>query len=173
MLPSDLETLLKRIEFRDASAARARLAELAADAAELLALVRISAELGDALAASADPDAALRHLSRFVHARGSREQLYHVFSDDPATMERLNRVLGASQYLADVLVRNPEYLEIVGDGVLLGRPRSKPEMACELARICTPFPSTAGRLDAVRRFRRREMLRIGAGDLCGLLDLRQ
>ena len=93
MLPLDLEAVLARGKFREKAAGRAHLLELATDPAELLALVRISAELGDALAASADPDAALRHLSRFVHARGSREQLYHVFSDDPVAMDRLIRVL--------------------------------------------------------------------------------
>src|SRR5438128_530545 len=45
--------------------------------------------------------------------------------------------------------------------------------AAELAATCASFPSEAARLDAVRRFRRREILRIGAADLCGLFDLRQ
>ena len=66
MLPADLESVLTRAAFRDAVAARARLVELAGDAAELLALVHVADDLGDALAAAADPDAALRHLSRFA-----------------------------------------------------------------------------------------------------------
>jgi len=173
MLSADLECLLTRTAFRDAAAARARLVELALDNTELLALVHVADDLVDALAAAADPDAALRHLSRFAAARGSREQLYHFFGDDPAAMDRLIRVLGASQYLADVLVRNPEFLDVVSNGLRLSEPRSNPELAEELARTCAPFSSAAGQLDAVRRFRRREMLRIGAGDLCDLLNLRQ
>src|SRR5438094_9346518 len=101
MFPADLESLLTRIDCRDLPAARARLRELAEDPAELLALVRLSDDLGDALAAAADPDAALRNLSRYVHARGSRLQFYHLLFDDPATLDRLIRVLGASRYLAD------------------------------------------------------------------------
>src|SRR5256885_1896525 len=104
MFPPDLEALLARAGFRDQTAAHARMQELASDAAELLALVRLSTELGDALAPSADPDAALRHLSRFVQARGSRLQLYHLLADDPATLDRLIRIVAAGQYLADVLV---------------------------------------------------------------------
>ena len=147
--------------------------ELASDAAELLALVRLSTELGDALAPSADPDAGLRHLSRFVQARGSRLQLYHLLADDPATLDRLIRIVAASQYLADVLVRNPEYFDVISDGELVSTPRSRQDVAAELAATCASFPSEAARLDAVRRFRRREILRIGAADLCGLFDLRQ
>src|SRR5262245_17686894 len=123
MFPSDLEALLSRVGFRDTKAARARLEELAGDDAELLTLVKLGDGLAGALAMAADPDAALRNLSRFVHARGSRLQLYHLLADDLATLERLIRVLGASQYLADVLVRNPEYLEVVSDSTNLETPR--------------------------------------------------
>src|SRR5262245_44603485 len=152
MFPPDLEALLARVGFRDQATARNRVHELTGDAAELLALVRISADLGDALAQSADPDAAIRHFSRLVQARGSRLQLYHLLAEDRATMERLIRVVAGSQYLADVLVRNPEYLTIVSDSVVLATPRSGGELAEELERTCAPFPSVAAKLDAVRRF---------------------
>jgi [glutamine synthetase] adenylyltransferase / [glutamine synthetase]-adenylyl-L-tyrosine phosphorylase len=173
MFPPDLESLLARIEFADQAAARLRLRELAGDDAELLALVRLSAELAGALAGAADPDAALRNLSRYVQARGSRLQLYHLLLDDPATLERLIRVIGASQYLADVVVRNPEYLDIIDDSLLLGATPSREDLAVELATTCAPFPSPTAQLDAVRRFRRRQILRIGAADLCGIFDFHQ
>jgi glutamate-ammonia-ligase adenylyltransferase len=173
MLPSDLEDVLARADFRDRRAARGRLIELAADGAELLALVQIADELGDALRSSADPDQALNQLGRFVHARGSRLALYHLFKDDPASFQRLIRVLGGSQYLADVLVRNPEYFHVISDSTLLAESRARSDLDDELAKTSEPFPSGAAKLDAVRRYRRREILRIGAGDLCGLIDLRQ
>src|SRR5258707_8778997 len=138
MFPADLEILLARVGFGDKAAARARLEELATDAAELLALVQTSAELGDALESSADPDSAIKNLSRFVHARGSRLALYHLFKDDPAGLDSLIHVLAASQYLADVLVRNPEYLAIVSDSTLLSTPRTRQELAEELDRLCEP-----------------------------------
>src|SRR5262245_48032852 len=102
MLPPDLETLLARAGFRDGVAARARLNELATDDAELLALVHIASELEDSLESSADPDSAIKNLSRLVHARGARLALYHLFSDHPAGFQSLISVLGGSQYLADV-----------------------------------------------------------------------
>src|SRR5205823_13676196 len=42
-----------------------------------------------------------------------------------------------------------------------------------LDRTCGAFPMSLTGLDVVRRFRRRELLRIGAADLCGMTDLRQ
>ena len=125
------------------------------------------------LFASPDPDAALRNLSRYVHARGSRLQFYHLLSDDPAMLDRLIRVFGASRYLADVLVRNPEYIEVLSDSAALEAPRSRAELTEELDRTCGAFPMSLTGLDVVRRFRRRELLRIGAADLCGMTDLRQ
>src|SRR6478672_11026199 len=173
MLPADLEGLLTWVGFHDRASARLRLQELAGDAAELLALVRLSDDLGDALVASADPDAALRNVSRFVHARGARLQLYHLFAGDPAALARLVRIVGAGQYLADVLVRNPEYLELVSDSASLETPRSNAELEKELEATSRAFPTAAAQLDAIRRFRRREILRIGAADICGILDFRQ
>src|SRR5262249_16008339 len=78
-----------------------------------------------------------------------------------------------SRYLADVLVRNPEFIDVLSDSTLLDTARSRLSMAEELSGTCEPFPTPAAQLDAVRRFRRREILRIGTSDLCGMTDLRQ
>lgn len=173
MLPPDFEELLARVGFRECETARSRLCELAADPAEMLALVAILPALGDALDSSADPDQALLHFVRVVQARGSHLALYHLFRDDPVILEALVHVTAASRYLADVLVRNPEYLEIIGDNNFLGTLRTKESLADELRQAVAPFAATASRLDSVRRFRRREILRIGAADLRGLVNLRQ
>ncbi len=172
MFPPDFEELLARVGFREGGIARLRLGELAGDPAEMLALVAILPALGDALDSSADPDQALLQFVRVVQARGSRLALYHLFRDDPAILEALVHVTAASRYLADVLVRNPEYLEIIGDSIRLAQLRTEEELAAELHEAVAPFATTAARLDAVRRFRRREILRIGAADLRGLVDLR-
>jgi [glutamine synthetase] adenylyltransferase / [glutamine synthetase]-adenylyl-L-tyrosine phosphorylase len=173
MLPPDFEELLARVGFREGETARRRLCELAADPAEMLALVAILPALGDALESSADPDHALLQFVRVVQARASHLALFHLFRDDPVILEALVHVTAASRYLADVLVRNPEYLEIVGDNNLLSTLRTKESLADELHQAVAPFATAASRLDSVRRFRRREILRIGAADLRGLVNLRQ
>lgn len=173
MIPPDLLELWQRLDWQDPPAALARLQELAEEPALGLALAQLAPPLQAALAAAADPDAAVRNFSRFVHSRGERLALYHLLRDDPAALERLIAVLGASPYLADILVRNPELWERLADSPALAVPRTAADLAAELEAVCRPFATPAAKLDAIRRLRRREMLRIGAADLLGLADLHQ
>ncbi|HXX94761.1 MAG TPA: hypothetical protein VEN81_14100, partial [Planctomycetota bacterium] len=171
VLPPDLEELLAGGGFRDPAQARRRLEELFADAAEMLALARVAGNLREALAAGPDPDAALLHLTRFVDVRGSRLQLYRTFLDHPALLDRLVHVVGASRYLADILVRNPEYLSLLGDASRLSMPKP-PERLHEEFQAAIRVPETEKeKLAALRRLHRREVLRIGAADLLGFQDL--
>jgi glutamate-ammonia-ligase adenylyltransferase len=173
MLPPEVAEVARQVAFRQPAAAEAHVAELAQEPAEMLAVAQIAPQLAAALARCADPDAGLRHLVRFAQAWGARLPLLHLFRDHPAALDALVLVIGASRYLADVLVRNPEFFELVSDSGLLRRPRPLSELEDDLDKTCTPFASTAAQLDAVRRLRRRELLRIGAADLLGFFDLRQ
>lgn len=173
MLTPDLEALVSAIPFAQPAAARARLLELAGAPAELLALARLSEELIALLRDCADPDRALNNLERFVHARGARLQLYHQLEQHPAALEALIVVLAGSQYLGDVLARNPEYFDLLGDRTALSAPRALPALRDELSLSCAAFRTLEARLNAVRRFKRRELLRLGCADLLGGADLVQ
>jgi glutamate-ammonia-ligase adenylyltransferase len=172
-LPRDLEDLLREGGFRDPAAARRRLEELFVDTAEMLALARVAVNFRDALVSGPDPDAALLHLTRFVDVRGSRLQLYRTFLDHPALLDRFVQVVGASRYLADILVRNPEYMAILGDARLLSRPKPPEELREEFRNVAAVPEAGKDKLAALRRLHRREVLRIGAADLLGFQDLEQ
>lgn len=171
MLTPDLDALVTAIPFAQLPAARARLLDLAGEPAEMLALARVSDELQIALESCPDSDRALNNLERFVHARGSRLALYHLFAQHPAALDALVRIVAASQYLADVLVRNPEYFDLVSDSALLQAPRREDHLTGELSSATGAFRSTEAKLNAIRRFHRRELLRIGAADLLDYFDL--
>ena len=173
MLPSDVAEVARQVAFRQRDAALSHLSELATDPAEMLAVAQIAPQLAAALDGCADPDAGLRNLVRFLHAWGVRLPLLHLFRDHPAALEALIQVMAASRYLADVLVRNPEFFDFVRDSALLRQARRPAELAYDLHHTCAPFGSAAAQLDAVRRFRRRELLQIGAADLLGFFDLRR
>src|SRR5262245_52771277 len=127
MLPPDVAELADRLAFRDRRSALARLAELAEEPAEMLALAQLAPQLAEAIGSCADADHGLMQLARFVQARGWRLTLYHLFREHPAALESLVRVLAASRYLADVLVRNPEFFELVADSAVVGACRSEEE----------------------------------------------
>ncbi len=170
-LPPDLEDLLRGAGFTDPEAARRRLGGLFRDAAEMLALARLSPMLRDVLGGCPDPDAAWLHLARFVEVRGSRLQLYGSFLDHPALLDRFVHVTSASRYLADILVRNPDYLSLLSDAGALARPRPAAELRDELRRVRGSSPGEEAKLDAMRRIHRREVLRIGAAELLGFQGL--
>ena len=114
-LPPDLDELFRKAGFRNPREARKHLPDLYLDASELIALARLSGLLKDLLPRCPDPDAAWFHLARFVSVRGSRLQLYQLFQDHPALLDRFIHLVGISSYLADILVRNPDALDLLSD----------------------------------------------------------
>jgi glutamate-ammonia-ligase adenylyltransferase len=111
-------------------------------------------ELGRALAAAPDPELARIALSRVGEDPRAR-----------AVLERADvlpvavRLLGFSTAAADLLVRHPEETAALADL----RPRSRRELDAELAADLERLGPQA----ALRRFRRRAMLRVAARDLSG------
>ena len=173
MLPSDLEALLKRVNFSNLAEAQKRLERLAGEPAVTLALVHISQAMGDLLAESAAPDATLVHLERFAQARGSHWELYNHFREHPAALESFIGVVSSSNYLADVLVRNPEYLPIIYNSPLLKTVKTEEQFQKELVDNSKAFHTVTSRIDSIRRYRRQEILRIGAADILGYYNLKE
>ncbi len=121
-----------------------------------------------AAARSADPEQCLLQIDRIAEAAGQRAAVYHSLGSDPRWLETVCTVAGCSRALSDVLVINPEYLDILADAESLARARSLDEMRLEASRLTELFRSKDAALNALRRMRRREYLRIGARELTGL-----
>ena len=118
----------------------------------------------------ADPDAALARFDRFVSAYGSRGLLYEIFVSHPKLVEMLMRLGDASRYLSDALARQPELFDGIVSGVTLSDPKSLNRMSEELnaAREEGLEP-----MEAARRWKQSEMVRIGIEDVIGLVDIGQ
>jgi glutamate-ammonia-ligase adenylyltransferase len=109
----------------------------------------------DALAASADPDLALRQLHRLAEACtrvGDDRELLATLRRDAAIRSRLLAVLGASSALGDHLVANPREWRVLAEGVTHGL-----DAAANSAELRLAY--------------RRELLRIAADDLTGAADV--
>jgi glutamate-ammonia-ligase adenylyltransferase len=161
--------VLRRLGFEDAGAASANLEALTPTPrdAELLApaLPRLLAEL----TASADPDMALNNLERYA-AVVDRAVLFRTLAEHPGAAPLLARLGGGSQFLADTLRRRPVAL------AWLLEPRTMrvwlaDDFAADLAQSLAPFGAREARLNALRRFKYRHLLRIGVRDLLGDADL--
>src|SRR5262249_6609038 len=69
----------------------------------------------DSLRASPDPDRALNSFSRWFGGVGSRYSHLQTLLRHPVALDLFCLVTGSSQYFADLLARQPEYVEIIAN----------------------------------------------------------
>ena len=109
-----------------------------------------------------DPSAALRALRTF--REGGRGPL------DPRRLLNFLSLAGFSPYLGSLVVQNPEFLDAIPAGGLPRAARTREDLDEDLAR----FLHLSGGDDpslALRRFKKREVLRIALADLLNVADL--
>lgn len=130
-----------------------------------------SRALGTSLAKVADPDRGVTNFLRFVEATLSTSSLFNDLLSYPVLMEMVMTILSSSQYFADILVRDPELFRWLTTSETLAQARTKEYSRAEAQRAMRVFQKPERTLDSLRRFFRREVLRIGARDLLGEADL--
>ena len=116
-----------------------------------------------------DPDAGLFGFRRISETLGSTPWYLRALRDEGQVAERLAHLLATSRYVTDLLEREPQGVRMLGDDLI---PLTAEAMTEEML-------ATAGRheddpekaIRAVRGVRQRELLRIGAGDVLGLVDV--
>ncbi len=135
---------------------------LATSTAERDILFKVLEDLLEDLSRAADPLKALLNFSRLCDVVGDRTGFFRLLSEHPALRYRVAHLLGWAQSLADTLIREPELLESLDTpAVAISRPDLR-----KLARNVAPASATPEtRLNALRRFRRRQTLRIGLLDM--------
>lgn len=156
--------------FRDAAAADEHLQAMADELPVREAMGGIAELLLEALQRAPDPDAALVGFSRYVATRHPRAMFLRYLGDDPRALGLLVDVLGTSPFLTEILIRNPEYFHWLVSQI----DRSPPDagdLIEEAEALIDRIEVSDGHIDALKRFKRREMLRIAARDILGLETL--
>ena len=126
-------------------------------------LAELSQPLRRFLPRSPDADMALNNLERFLANPAGAKQLPSLLEGRARSLETLLLLLSTSQYFSDLLVAHPDYLDMVR--VPLRRSPSAAELQEQLrAEVDAAFESSAI-LRAFRRFRQRQVLRIGTNDI--------
>ncbi len=108
---------------------------------------------------------ALNNLLRFAEASVSRTTLFNDLVEYPVIREVLLAIFSQSQYLSDILVRDPGLFRWLTTTDVLHRPLDTGILRQEVRRIWEMFARPERRMDALRRLYRREILRIGAQDI--------
>ena len=169
---------LRDLGFVDVTAARAELARvrrrpgspLSPGASERAA--RIGAGLLAEIAASADPDQALRFLGDLVARRGEAWTVWRLLDEHPPILRLLGSLLGASAYLARLLVDSPELIDLLVELGQTAPSRTRTQVAADLtarlALVDARDPEAAWR--ALAEVKNGHVLRVGLADFAGALD---
>lgn len=118
-----------------------------------------------------NPEAALNRFSRFAEASFNRRSLYHLLRDAPHIIRPVILTFGASTYLSEILIRTPEYFYDIIDPNVMETQKTPEMMYQELKQSISRFASVEQKLRILRRYKRRETLRIGLRDLLKVADV--
>ncbi|MGA8257538.1 MAG: bifunctional [glutamine synthetase] adenylyltransferase/[glutamine synthetase]-adenylyl-L-tyrosine phosphorylase, partial [Nocardioides sp.] len=119
-------------------------------------------------AEGADPDAGLFGFRRLSEALGSTPWYLRTLRDEGEVAERLAHLLATSRYVTSLLEREPEGVRILA-GELAPLPAEA--MVEEMRANASRQDDTDKAVRAVRAVRRRELFRVGAGDVLGITDV--
>lgn len=173
-LPSaEVDRLLAPYGFQDAKRADANLQAMAGDPESRRALAEVMPLLLNTIAQTADPDQALDQWERFLQNGVSRLHLFGYLRQAPRILELLCRIFGNSPALAQTLVRDPTVVYWLAEEQVLAKGPSRAVLDRALRTILRNIRTGELKREALRRFRRREMLRIGIRDLLRLADVVQ
>ncbi len=115
-----------------------------------------------------DPDLALNNFERVARATISRDAFFFRLDARPALCRALLHVLGSSSFMADIFVRDPEtFYWLTDDSNRIAQSRDKKQLLASFDRAVGSVNTREHKLNALRRVARRELLRIGVGDLAG------
>ena len=117
------------------------------------------------LRASPDPEKVLRHLGQYLEALPDPDYFVRQLLNHPYLNEILIKAFGHSDYLAHILIRQPEYLMALGDAAALEKPKLAEEFRREIQDMFRDGGDFEEAMDMLRRYRNREYLRIGLRDI--------
>ena len=167
----EVRNILAPAGFADWRAAARCLLRLAPDNERWAALDQFFPHLLLALSNAAGPDRVLANLDRLVGRMEDPLTFFRYLAHNPRAVEILVTLFSGSQFLTEILLRNPAYFERLVEYQRMAAPKSAEQLYAEAQEAASPRTGLAEKLDALRRFQSWEQLRIGACDLLNLYDL--
>ncbi len=174
-LPVD-DAQLRAIGIEDPVRAAQLLRGLMAPSSAPISLARLPLLLLTALGRSPDPDRSLSLFARWLDAASNQSSsdfspLLETLLQSEAALERFCLVTGCSQYFGDLLARNPAYIDLILEPGLPGERRTTARLYRDLSEQLAETNTVSEKRDTLRRWKAREMMRIGVRDLTGLADM--
>nr|MBA3480597.1 hypothetical protein [Pirellulales bacterium] len=161
--PAEAETWLRPLGFADVRTGHSNLMRLASAGVPLDLLSTLCEQFAAAAPKLADPDMALNNLERYLLAARSPLAAAALFERDRQALAPLLMLFNASQNLSDMLCSDPESYDLLR--MTGGRAVARDMLVEELVADVRALSSEAEVMAALRRFKRRETLRIAYGDI--------
>jgi glutamate-ammonia-ligase adenylyltransferase len=120
---------------------------------------------------SSAPDRALSNLAEFSHRIGGRTGFLTLLAENPETMRLLITLFAESQFLTDLFLNRPELIDTLIRVDLTRIEKTKAEMLAEVRAALEEAQDIEAKLNALRRHKTEEFIRIGLHDLGGAIDL--
>ncbi len=161
--PAAADSWLSSLRLADPRRGHANLEGMALSGLPLDLLAVICDQLAEELPGCADADMALNNLERFVVAARSPLSLGTLFERDREALPTLLQIFSTSQHLSEVLTADPESFDLLR--LTEGQPVARETLIEDIVSEVALLEHGQTVLRALRRFKRRETLRIAYGDI--------
>lgn len=169
--PEQAGARLAAIGFRDPQGALTHIAALTAGVSRRATIQRnLLPVMLRWLADGADPDYGLLAFRRLSESLGGTHWFLRMLRDSSGVAEKLTRVLSGSRFIGELLDQIPEAAAWLEHDSEL-RPRPLDALTEEISAILGRHDTDAPAAKAIRRLRRREILRLALGSVTGTLSL--
>lgn len=165
--PNQTLAILSAYNIRDIEQADRNLQSMAGDPIQRRQLAEILPILLDSIARTADPDQALNHWERLLESV-TRSTFLEYLRSSPRMLDLLCTMFGNSDALAFTVIRDPMLIYWLAEEGVLSKCPTRAGIEQALRKSLGHLTVKELKLEVLRRFRRREMLRIGVRDLLRL-----
>jgi len=113
---------------------------------------------------SFEPDRALNNLEKFLVSVKSPEKYISIIQKDEEFLKNVITLFSGSQYLSNIAVKDEKNINSLIDGNI-DAPKEKENLFKELRSLLSPSYTPEENYSTIRKFKKREYLRIGLRDL--------
>ena len=169
LTPEAATQRLAALGFADPAAALRHLEALTAGVTRTANIQRqLLPAMLDWFADAPDPDAGLFGFRRISESLGRTPWYLKTLRDEGQVAERLARLLATSRYASDLLEKEPAGVRMLGEDLT---PLDAEPVVEEMLAAAGRRDEAEAAVRAIRAVRRRELFRVAAGDLLGVIDV--
>ncbi len=168
--PEQISNFLQSLNFKDWQAAHRSLLRMAETDELIPNLNQLYPFLLEVISKAANPNQTLINFEQFLDGASDKSALLQYLNHEPRMVEILITLFAGSQFLSEILFRHPEYFEQLKDRKQLAQTKTVHQFYAESIKSIQFTEHISEKLDNLRKYQKKELLRIGASDLMGLLD---